>query len=158
MLHSRLMRYIDEVARTGSIRQAAERLAVADAFVALNTATQLYYVFTQLEPLDTRSTSSVLTHVVAKTFAGIGVLDLLHNSSVAFFKDQSPGTMTKVLTAVGFAGLSAASDWILGGCLVYDLIGLSVGQAQYGETGWSRLLGLYAVGSAGIVAARNLVK
>jgi DNA-binding transcriptional LysR family regulator len=33
MLHSRLMRYIDEVARTGSIRQAAERLAVASSAV-----------------------------------------------------------------------------------------------------------------------------
>ena len=33
MLHSRLMRYIDEVARTGSIRQAAERLSVASSAV-----------------------------------------------------------------------------------------------------------------------------
>ena len=33
MLHSRLMRYIDEVARTGSIRQAAERLAVASSAI-----------------------------------------------------------------------------------------------------------------------------
>ncbi|MCW6511805.1 LysR family transcriptional regulator [Lichenifustis flavocetrariae] len=33
MLHSRLMRYIDEVARTGSIRQAAERLSVASSAI-----------------------------------------------------------------------------------------------------------------------------
>lgn len=33
MLHSRLMRYIDEVARTGSIRQAAERLGIASSAI-----------------------------------------------------------------------------------------------------------------------------
>lgn len=33
MLHSRLMRYIDEVARAGSIRQAAERLSVASSAI-----------------------------------------------------------------------------------------------------------------------------
>merc|ERR1712093_1425 len=31
----------------------------------------------------------------------------------------------------------------------------AVGQRGIGETGWSNLLGLYAVGTAGIVAARN---
>lgn len=33
MLHSRLMRYIDEVARAGSMRQAAERLGIASSAI-----------------------------------------------------------------------------------------------------------------------------
>jgi len=136
----------------------SSHLKIADIFVIINTTSQLFYVFTQLEPLNTRSWGSILTHINAKTFAGIGVLDILHNTSVAFYKDQYPGTLTKVLTAVGFAGLGASSDWLLGGCLVYDLIALTVGQSQRGDKGWSQLLGLYAVGTAAIVAARNLLR
>lgn len=103
--------------------------------------------------MNTKSTSSVLTHLNAKTFAGIGVLDLLHNGSVAFFKDQTASTAVRALTGVGFGLASAASDWIFGACLVYDLVALSVGQSG----SWSTLLGAYAVGSAGIVAAKNLL-
>ena len=137
----------------------AENLKVADTFVIVNTVAQLYYVFTQLEPLNTKNWNSILTHVVSKTFAGIGVLDILHNTSVGWFKDQQPGTLVKVATGLGFAGLSAASDWILGGCLVYDLIGLSVGQASYSKDGsWSYLLGAYAVGCAAIVGMKNYVR
>ncbi len=33
MLHSRMLRYLDEVARCGSIRQAAERLNVASSAI-----------------------------------------------------------------------------------------------------------------------------
>jgi len=133
-------------------------LKVADIFVIINTTTQLWYSFTQLEPMDTKSWSSILTHVVAKTFAGIGVLDLLHNTSVAWYKDQAPSTLVKAATGLGFAGLGAASDWIFGGCLVYDLVALSVGQAQIGDKNWSQLLGAYAVGTAAIVGARNYFK
>lgn len=136
----------------------SEQLQISNIFVWINSLTQLWYVFTQLEPMDTRSTGSVLTHVVSKTFAGIGVLDLLHNTSVAYFKDAAPALWVQIVTGAGFLGLSACSDWILGGCLVYDLIGLSVGQAQYGNAGWSRLLGGLAVGSAAIVGLRNYIK
>jgi len=136
----------------------AEHLKIADIFVVVNTTAQLFYVFTQQEPMDTRSWGSILTHVNSKTFAGIGILDIVHNTSVAFYKNQRASDFVKIATAVGFAGLSASSDWIFGGCLVYDLIALSVGQKDYGDQGWSRLLGIYAIGSAAIVAARNLLK
>ena len=137
----------------------SSQLKVADVFVVVNTVAQLWYVFTQLEPMDTRNWNSVLTHVVSKTFAGIGVLDILHNTSVAFFKDQSPSTLVKIMTGLGFAGLSASSDWILGGCLAYDLVALSVGQAIYSkDSSWSGLLGAFAVGSAAIVGAKNWFK
>lgn len=136
----------------------SSRLEAANVFVLINSLSQLYYIFGRLPPMNLNSTNSVLTHVVSKTFAGIGVLDLLHNGSVAYFNHQQPSTAVKVLTGLGFAGLGACSDWIFGGCLVYDLIAISVGQRIYGNESWSNLLGLYAVGTAGIVGLRNIMK
>ena len=135
----------------------AEMLKVADVFVVINTVVQVWYVFSQLETMDRGSWSSILTHVVAKTFAGIGVLDILHNTSVAFAKNALPSEAVKVATGLGFGALSACSDWILGGCMVYDLVALSVGQRTY-EQDWSRVLGGFAVGSAAIVALKNWLR
>lgn len=132
----------------------AERLDISHIFVSINTLAQLYYISAQLSPMNTNSTSSILTHVVSKTFAGIGVLDFLHNGSVAFFKDAPATLAVRLLTGLGFGVASAFSDWIFGGCLVYDLVALSVGQSG----SWRTLLGAYAVGSAGIVAAKNLAR
>ena len=135
------------------------QLKAADVFVIINTTAQLWYVFTQLGPMNTRSWGSILTHVVSKSFAGIGVLDILHNTSVAFYKDESPSTLLKIFTGLGFAGMSAVSDWILGGCLAYDLVGLSVGQAAYSsDRSWPSLLGAFSVGCAAIVAVKNYFK
>jgi hypothetical protein len=136
----------------------ASALKTANIFVLVNSFTQLYYIFGRLLSMNTRSTSSVLTHIVSKTFAGIGVLDLLHNGSVSYFDHQGPNTLVKVLTGVGFGALASMSDWIFGGCLAYDLVALAVGQRGIGETGWSNLLGIYALGTAGIVTAKNLVR
>jgi hypothetical protein len=133
-------------------------LKTSNVFVLINSFTQLYYIFFRLAPMNAKSTSSVLTHIVAKTFAGIGVLDLLHNGSVAYFDHQGPSTLIKVLTGVGFGALASMSDWIFGGSLVYDLVALSVGQRGIGETSWSNLLAAYAVGAAGIVAAKNWIR
>ncbi|OHE99623.1 hypothetical protein CORC01_04981 [Colletotrichum orchidophilum] len=133
-------------------------LKISNIFVIINSLAQLYYIFNRLPPMNTKSVNSVLTHVVAKTFAGLGVLDLLHNGSVAYFVHQQPTTTVKVLTGVGFGLLSTVSDWIFGGCLIYDLIALSVGQSAYGNAGWGRLLGIYAGGAAAIVGARNLMR
>ncbi|KAM0805094.1 hypothetical protein BDR22DRAFT_833484 [Usnea florida] len=131
-----------------------EHLKIANIFVLVNSFSQLFYVFAKLPPMNTNSTSSILTHIVSKTFAGIGVLDFLHNGSVAYFKD-APATMTvKVVTGLGFGIASAASDWIFGGCLVYDLVALAVGQSG----SWRNLLAMYAVGAAGIVGAKNLAR
>ncbi|OJD33247.1 concanavalin a-like lectins glucanase [Diplodia corticola] len=137
----------------------SSHLRASNAFVALNTISQLAYLTTgRLGPLRTSSPSSALTHVVAKTFAGIGVLDLLHNTSAAYFPGVlSPGAAVRVLTGVGFAVAGAASDWILGGCLVYDLLALAVGQREVGEGRWAGLLGAYAVGTAAVVGLGNWV-
>jgi hypothetical protein len=134
----------------------SSHLGIAHGFVTVNTLTQLYYMMARLRPMDRRSTSSILTHIVSKTFAGIAVLDFLHNGSIAFFKDQPASLAVKVMTGIGFGLASAASDWIFGGCLVYDLVALAVGQKS--DQSWSRLLGVYALGAAGIVTARNITR
>ena len=136
----------------------SEQLKISNVFVLINSFTQLYYIFFRQPAMNTSSTSSILTHIVTKTFAGIGVLDFLHNGSVAYFKDYPPTTAVKAITGAGFMGLACVSDWIFGGCLVYDLVGLAVGQRQIGEVGWSNLLGLFAARTAGIVGLRNWVR
>jgi hypothetical protein len=129
----------------------SNNLETSNIFVIINTVAQLAYISTQLEPLDTRSSPNWLTHVVAKTFAGIGVLDLLHNTSAAYYKGVPPSSLVQIATGVGFAAAASMSDWIFGGCLVYDLVALSCGQ----KGGWSQLLAGYAAGAAGIVGMRN---
>lgn len=132
----------------------SSRLDISQGFVTINTFSQLWYMITKLPRMNTASTSSILTHIVSKTFAGIGVLDFLHNGSAAFFRDQQPSLPIKVLTGLGFGLASTCSDWIFGGCLVYDLVALAVGQ----KGDWRTLLSVYAVGCAGIVTARNIAK
>ncbi|KAF2014891.1 hypothetical protein BU24DRAFT_423788 [Aaosphaeria arxii CBS 175.79] len=126
-------------------------LKTSNVFVIINTVAQLAYISTQLPPLDTSSTPNVLTHIVSKTFAGIGVLDLLHNTSAAYYRNVPPSSLVQIATGLGFAAAAGVSDWIFGGCLVYDLVALSVGQ----EGSWGRLLGGYAALTAGIVGLRN---
>lgn len=130
-------------------------LKTSNVFVLINSLSQIYYISLHQPRMNTSSTSSILTHVVSKTFAGIGVLDLLHNGSVAYFDHQGPNTVVKVLTGVGFGAAACVSDWIFGGCLAYDLVALAVGQRGVGEKEWSNLLGLFALGTAGIVGLRN---
>jgi len=129
----------------------SDNLKTSNIFVIINTLSQLFYLSTQLKPMNTRSTNSILTHIVAKTFAGIGILDLLHNTSAAYYVGVPPSTAVRVATGVGFAALASVSDWIFGGCLVWDLGGLAVGQS--GD--WGRLLGGYAAMTAGIVGLKN---
>ncbi|KAK7420141.1 hypothetical protein QQZ08_010555 [Neonectria magnoliae] len=133
-------------------------LKVSNIFVVINSVAQLYYISSRLPPMDIESTNSILTHIVSKTFAGIGVLDLLHNFSAAYFVNAQPSIAVKVATGIGFGLLSATSDWIFGGCLVYDLVALAVGQSVYGNTSWSQLLGIYAGGAAAIVGAKNMLR
>ncbi|KAI9667265.1 MAG: hypothetical protein M1821_000079 [Bathelium mastoideum] len=143
----------------------ANRLDLSNLFVIVNTFVQLGYLFIFLarpeNRLNLHSRLSFFTHVVAKTFAGIAVLDVLHNSAAAYFVHQRPSFLTKALTGLGFGALALApaTDWIFGACLVYDLVALSVGQGQWGrDGGWSAVLGVYAVVVAGIVGARNWLR
>jgi hypothetical protein len=136
-------------------------LKTSNIFVLINSSTQLYYIFFRLQPMNTSSSSSVLTHIVSKTFAGIGVLDFLHNGSVAYFNHENASTAAKIVTGVIFGGLATSADWIFGGCLVYDLVALAVGQGLRwgpGQTGWRNLLGVYALCTAGIVVGKNWLR
>ena len=128
-----------------------ERLDISQVFVTINTLTHLYYLVAKQPRMDTKSASSVLTHVNSKMTGGIGILDLLHNGSAAFFQGAQPSSAVKILTGLGFGVASASSDWIFGACLIYDLVALTVGQAGT----WGSLLGAYTVGSAAIIGAKN---
>ncbi|KAF2462207.1 hypothetical protein BDY21DRAFT_330756 [Lineolata rhizophorae] len=131
----------------------ANDLRTSNVFVTINTLAQLSYVCLRLGNVRHKGpdrSPSPLTHAIAKTFAGIGVLDLLHNTSAAYFKDRGPATTVKVLTGLGFGLGCAVSDWMLGACLVYDLIALGAGQ----KGTWRMLLNGYAIGCAGIVGSK----
>lgn len=77
-------------------------LETSNIFVIINTVAQLGYIATTLEPLDRCSTPNFLTHIVAKT-AGIGVLDLLHNTSAAYYRGMASLRTRTDATRVGFA-------------------------------------------------------
>jgi hypothetical protein len=131
----------------------SSNLRTSNIFVIINTVAQIAYIATRLRPMNTQSTPSILTHTVAKTFAGIGVLDLLHNTSAAYYKGVPPSSAVKALTGIGFAAAASTSDWILGACLVYDLVALAVGQGGH----WGSILGGYAALTAGIVGVKNWI-
>ncbi|RKF60577.1 putative concanavalin a-like lectins glucanase [Golovinomyces cichoracearum] len=132
------------------------QLKIANIFVLINSSIQLYYIYRLIPHMNKDSASSILTHIISKSLAGIGVIDLLHNSSAAYFRHQTPGVLVRIVTGVCFGALASSSDWIFGSCLVYDLIALSVGQRGMGETSWSNLLTIYAIATAGIVILKNL--
>jgi hypothetical protein len=78
--------------------------------LVINTLSQVFFISTSLKPRNLKSPNSVLTLVVSKTFAGIGVLDLLHNTSAAYFKDAASTTLVKVATGLGFGAAASVSN------------------------------------------------
>jgi hypothetical protein len=53
---------------------------------------------------------------------------ILHNTSIAFFPRTPPSSLVQALTLVSFPLLSFVSPPLMGACLVYDQLALSVGQ------------------------------
>ena len=135
------------ILESGLMGQNSESFGASQTLVTLNTFGQLFYVTFMLPP---RMPDNTLTHLVSKTFAGIGVLDFLHNGAVAWYPGVAPSLAVKILTGVGFGVGTLFSDGILGLCLVYDLFSLYLGQS--GD--WKTLLGVYTLGAAGIVGYR----
>ncbi|THH10526.1 hypothetical protein EW146_g8345 [Bondarzewia mesenterica] len=128
---------------------------VSQVLVTINTFAQLFAVFSfpvLSAPFSVQSRPQVLLHLVAKTFAGIGVLDFLDNGGVAFGY-TNPGVGMQVLVPVGFIILAMLSDPIFGACLVYDLVALAVGQ-RGGK--WGAELGWYAGATGLFVAFKSL--
>ncbi|EGO05356.1 hypothetical protein SERLA73DRAFT_14565, partial [Serpula lacrymans var. lacrymans S7.3] len=108
----------------------SQKFWVSQAFVTVNTLVQLYAVFYLLGPSSPFALSGVnfLTHIVAKTFAGIGVLDFLDNGAVAMGYAGSPSTPVQILTVVLLSLLAASSDVLFGICIFYNALALLVGQ------------------------------
>lgn len=127
-----------------------ERLDLSHACVVVNSLSQLWFVTTQLTPM---TSSNALTHVVAKMFAGIGVLDLLDNGASWLYPGVlSPPhkTLLSLLTAVGFVGGALVSDPIMSASLAYDAFALAAGQKR--DLDWHNLL-LGLGGVTGAIAA-----
>ncbi|BFZ56462.1 hypothetical protein PYCC9005_003508 [Savitreella phatthalungensis] len=114
------------------------RLDLSNACVIVNSLSQLYYVANLLPPA---SRDNWLTHVVAKMFAGIGLLDLVDNTSSWLYPGvRSPPHfgLTSVATAVVSTGVAAVSDPIMAACTAYDLLALA--QGQIAGSDWQKVL------------------
>ncbi|KAI0789418.1 hypothetical protein C8Q75DRAFT_718294 [Abortiporus biennis] len=134
----------------------------SQAVVTVNTLIQLYATY-MLPPLYPTSHPLLrATHLVVKTFAGIGVLDFIDNGGVALRLKAPPSAILQYLTFILFPIATASSAPIFGSCLVYDLLAMFVGQrfggsdlsATNGMKGWGMKLGWTALVSAGLVAVK----
>ncbi|KAJ3489781.1 hypothetical protein NLI96_g1896 [Meripilus lineatus] len=138
-----------------------ESFTASQLLVTINTAAQLYAV-SQLPPL--KSTSHPLlhtTHLVAKTFAGIGILDFVDNGAVALRYSAPPSTLVQILTYAAFPLATALSKPLFGSILVYDLVAIFVGQRYGGGGGgmrtWGINVGWTALASGIIVAFKSIL-
>lgn len=60
-----------------------------------------------------------------------------------------PSPLIRYGTGLAAAAGIASSDWIMSGCIAYDLAALAVGQSTSSSGGeWGSLLALYAGGAA----------
>ena len=135
-------------------------LQAANIFVTISSVSQLYYLYLRLPRMNLNSANSISTHLVSRTSAGIGVLNLLHSLSVACFDHERPNPTAEIVAPATFALLAVTpqADWVFGGCLVYDLGAMAIGQLQIRNESWAIHLGIYAGVTAGIVGIRNLWK
>lgn len=116
-----------------------EHLAIALIFVLINSSSQLYYVFARLPPLDR---DTLLTHIVAKMFAGIGILDIVDNASSAFVPYATtgfvPGYGVYAVSVLVSAALAAACDGMMGLIVAYCVFALFLG--QMGQAAWALVI------------------
>ncbi|OCF31527.1 hypothetical protein I316_06726 [Kwoniella heveanensis BCC8398] len=142
----------------------ANNLKGSNVLVTINTLTQLYYTFFLRDPAP-NTYQSKLTNVINITFAGIGVLDLFHNATAAYYPGIPPNMLVKLLTPLASIFTALSTPLLFASCIAYDLFGVAVGQHQMasraigglgggGGEGWARLLGGVGLGVVGIVAAR----
>ncbi|KAH7886281.1 hypothetical protein F5I97DRAFT_1810054, partial [Phlebopus sp. FC_14] len=80
---------------------------------------------------------NVATHLVAKTFAGISVLDFLDNGAVAARYAGPPSAPVQTLTIILFFLMHAlSSDFTFSLCMCYDLMALIVDH-PLGDPHWA---------------------
>jgi len=132
-----------------------EDFTASQVLVTINTFAQLYAV-SRLPPLSSSSTSLMyLTHLVAKTFAGIGVLDFVDNGGVMTRYQAPPSSLVQGLTYALFPLATAGSTPFFGTMLLYDVVAISVGQRGVpGADQWSARLGWTAVAMGGVIGAK----
>ncbi|ORY35715.1 hypothetical protein BCR39DRAFT_585327 [Naematelia encephala] len=143
----------------------SDQMKTANVFVIINTLTQVYYLVT-LRDKQPGTYQSRLTNIINITFAGIGILDLFHNTSAAYYTGVAPNTLVKVLTGIATPLSALASPLLFGACIAYDAFAIAVGQHQLagkaslfgtgggGGEGWARLMGGLGLGVTAIVGAR----
>ena len=160
-----------------------EQFTSSQVLVTINTLSQLAAVAV-LPPLPRHApTLHRLTHAVAKTFAGIGVLDLLDNGGVMLVRPAPPFSvlcgMTSVLTVRGdcmqralappsglaqaltctlFPIAAAWSSPLFGAVLLYDITAIAVGQAGVSGAGaWAARLGWAALATGVVVGGKGVM-
>ncbi|PSS02344.1 hypothetical protein PHLCEN_2v4037 [Hermanssonia centrifuga] len=135
-----------------------QSFSLSQILVTVNTTAQLFAV-ARLPPLKRDSPRLLwVTHLVAKTFAGIGILDFVDNGGVAMHHRAPPSTLAQALTYSLFPIVAAASGPIFGSTLVYDLLAMYVGQRGVaGAEAWSARLGWTALAVGGIVGWKGLL-
>lgn len=122
-----------------------ESFWLSQVCVTINTFAQLYAVFYLLSPTSdyAMENSNTLTHLVAKTFAGIGVLDFFDNGAVALRYTGPPSNGLIIIFGLLLLGLTAfsspARDPTLPLALVYDLVAILAGQV--GRSGFGHWRG-----------------
>ncbi|KAF7792511.1 hypothetical protein EIP86_003552 [Pleurotus ostreatoroseus] len=95
---------------------------------------------------------------IAKTFAGIGILDFVDNGGVALQYRAPPSTVVQVLTYAVFPVAAVFSRPLFGTTLVYDLVAMYAGQRSVaGAEDWSMRLGWTALAVGAIVGFKGMM-
>lgn len=136
----------------------AEKLKLADMFVIVNTAITLYWVYARRAPRP-NTWQQKLANAVGVSFAGIGVMDFLQNTAMAFYTRQPPSELVKWATVIGFPLASLLSPVSMGLSFIFCQTAITIGQYQLanrsldgfgggGGFGWAKMLGLGAIATA----------
>ncbi|KDQ51101.1 hypothetical protein JAAARDRAFT_537812 [Jaapia argillacea MUCL 33604] len=126
---------------------ANERFVWSQIFVTINTLAQLYACFYLLPNF---SLDNFWTHMVAQTFAGIGVLDFVDNGAVALRMVSPPARVVQVFSGVFFGLAALTTNPIFSATIVYDVVALYFGQ----HATWARVLGWMAVGLGAVALVK----
>ncbi|KAJ6575456.1 hypothetical protein B0H19DRAFT_1255007 [Mycena capillaripes] len=112
----------------------SEHLALSQVCVTLDTACQLYFVLFALSPAGKHAWASKnkLTHLVAKTSAGVAILYMWRAWGVIQIGPFRPAIQQQVHCGVLVLLLAFASgpDPTLGICMLLDLAALAVGDTK----------------------------
>ncbi|TFK86326.1 hypothetical protein K466DRAFT_493007 [Polyporus arcularius HHB13444] len=132
-----------------------EDFVSSQVLVTINTVAQLAAV-AALPPLTPTSPMLLrLTHLVAKTFAGVGVLDFVDNGGVVLQYRAPPSAFVQALTYICFPVVALNSSPIFGSVLLYDLVAIAVGQAGvYGAGPWPMRLGWTSLATSILVGIK----